>query len=333
MTKPMISVIIPVYKVEPYLRKCLDSVAGQTYQNLEIILVDDGSPDNCGAICEEYAGRDARIQVIHRENGGLSAARNTGLEAASGAYLGFVDSDDWIEPDMYERMLSGLLRAEADISVCGRREEFRNRSVVRGWEREQALDTEQALGQLLKDQQMQNYVWDKLYRRELFQGIRFPEGRTFEDVSVQYQLFLRAKKVQCLPEAFYHYRQRPGSIMDDILLENKVNYYIASKQRCEELKEHWPQLTPYLEGQCVASAVSIWSSYLKNDRAVREKYWPEIHKISQFSKRHYRAALKYLGLGLAGKIVVCLTPYTDSWSFVLAYLCGWAYKKKNGRAL
>ena len=105
MSEPKISVIVPVYKVEPYLRKCLDSIVGQTYQNLEIILVDDGSPDGCGAICDEYAAQDKRVRVIHKANGGVSSARNAGLTAATGEWIGWVDSDDWIEPDMYERML------------------------------------------------------------------------------------------------------------------------------------------------------------------------------------------------------------------------------------
>ena len=116
--EPKISVIVPVYKVEPYLRKCLDSIINQTYRNLQIILVDDGSPDNCGAICDEYASKDSRIEVIHQENGGVSAARNAGLKLAAGDYIGWVDSDDWIEPDMYAYMLENMQKYEADIAVC-----------------------------------------------------------------------------------------------------------------------------------------------------------------------------------------------------------------------
>ena len=112
----MISIIIPVYKTEPYLRKCVDSVLAQTYTNLEVILVDDGSPDDCGKICDEYAAKDSRVKVIHKENGGLSSARNCGLDVATGKYIGFVDSDDWIDPDMYETLLGLLLRYDADIA-------------------------------------------------------------------------------------------------------------------------------------------------------------------------------------------------------------------------
>ena len=145
MKEPKISVIVPVYKVEPYLRKCLDSIVNQTYRNLEIILVDDGSPDNCGAICDEYAAGDGRIRVIHQENGGVSSARNAGLSAVTGEWVGWVDSDDWIEPDMYEYLLKNALEQNADIAVCSHYEVHRETEVFCGWTGVQLLDTEAAL--------------------------------------------------------------------------------------------------------------------------------------------------------------------------------------------
>ena len=149
MSSPKISIIVPIYRVEPYLPRCLDSIVGQTYRHLEIILIDDGSPDGCGAICDDYAARDGRIRVIHQPNQGVSAARNAGLDAATGEWIGWVDGDDWIELDMYEYLLEGVLGAGADIAVCGRWEEYRGRRVFRGWEKEISLDTEQALRALL----------------------------------------------------------------------------------------------------------------------------------------------------------------------------------------
>ena len=159
-----ISVIVPVYKVEPYLRKCLDSIVNQTYRNLEIILVDDGSPDNCGRICDEYAERDNRIRVIHQKNGGVSSARNEGLKIASGDWIGWVDSDDWIEPDMFEYLLENAKKSKADIAVCSRKEWYKDRCILRKWEKDILLNTEEALRQLLEDVQMQNYLWDKLWQ-------------------------------------------------------------------------------------------------------------------------------------------------------------------------
>ena len=149
MSEPKISVIVPVYKVEPYLRKCLDSIAGQTYQNLEIILVDDGSPDSCGSICDEYAVQDKRVRVIHKENGGVSSARNAGLAAATGDWIGWVDSDDWIEPDLYSYMLEKVREYGADIAVCSRTEVYPDRKVVRGWGEDLVMGREDALSLLL----------------------------------------------------------------------------------------------------------------------------------------------------------------------------------------
>ena len=237
MKEPKISVIVPVYKVEPYLRKCLDSIVNQTYRNLEIILVDDGSPDNCGAICDEYAAKDQRVRVIHKANGGLSSARNAALEIATGAYIGFVDSDDWIEVKMFEVLLSGLQTAGADISVCGHYEEYKSHRKEFTWPKQLVLDKERALEKLLQNDQMKNLVWDKLFCRNLFDNIRFPEGKTFEDMAIMHWLFLQAEKVVCLPNALYHYLQRSGSIVDDASLGNRLNPKEERKQYEQELDD------------------------------------------------------------------------------------------------
>lgn len=333
MNEPKISIIIPVYGVEKYIRKCLDSVVAQSYRNLEIIVVDDGSPDDCGAICDEYAARDERICVIHKQNGGVSSARNAGLAVAGGEWIGWVDSDDWIEPDMYEYLLSNVLEYGADICVCGRQEVYPNRIVNRGWEQRRILDTEEALALLLANDIMQNYLWDKLWRRQLFDGISFPEGRTYEDIAVMHQLFERAACVLCLPESKYNYFQRSGSIVDDISLGNRINHYVAAMQRYENMRERWPQFCPQLESQCVASAIGIWCSCFRNKRKIRKMYWQEIKKIAAFSKLHYKSAVQHLGLGLAGKVVVPLTQYTAWWAFAIASVISRLYKLKNGRAL
>jgi len=333
MNQPKISVIVPIYKVEPYITKCLDSIIRQSYKNLEIILVDDGSPDLCGEICDEYAKNDNRITVIHKKNGGVSSARNAGLVIASGDWIGWVDSDDWIELDMYEYLLSNVLRHNADIAVCSRYEEYRRHSLYRGWKQVEILDTENALAQLLKNDTMQNFLWDKLWKKSLFDNICFPYGKTYEDIAVMHRLFEKAQHILCLPTAKYHYRQRANSIVGTSSLGNRMNHYIAAKTRYEEMKDRWPQFLPQLEGQCVAAAVNIWCSYLKSDYSTQKKYRLEIRKMAQFSKKHYRSALKYMGLGKAGKAVVYLTPYATWWAFILAYLCGWIYKRKHGREL
>jgi len=333
MENPKISVIVPVYKVEPYLRKCLDSIVNQTYCNLEIILVDDGSPDNCGAICDEYAARDQRITVIHKENGGVSSARNAGLAAASGGWIGWVDPDDWVEPDMFEYLLGGAVTYGADIAVCGRCVEEATGNAVRTWDVERGMDRETALGELLRNDVMQNFLWDKLWKRELLENIRFPEGRTYEDVAVMHRLFEQARCVACLPQVKYHYVQRKDSIVGNASIKNRVNYYLAAQRRCADMKDAWPQFRHLLEGQCVASAIGMWCSYLQNSKEERQRYWPQILEASDFARTHGRDAVDYLGLGLAGKMVIKLMRYPRRWAFGLAFGISKLYQVRHGHAL
>lgn len=333
MSEPKISVIVPVYKVEPYLRKCLDSITGQTYQNLEIILVDDGSPDSCGSICDDYAAQDKRVRVIHKENGGVSSARNAGLAAATGDWIGWVDSDDWIESDMYNCMLKKAVEYGADIVVCGRSEHCQGRDVVCGWGKEQVLDTQAALELLLKNDIMQSYLWDKLWRRELFDGQIFPTGRTFEDITVMHRLFMRAQRVVCLPEVKYHYLHHQGSIVDNKSLGNLMNYFCATRLRLDELCNQWPQFQQLLETQCAVAAIGIWAGYYSNPKEERMRYRNKLKNIAVFSQNHYKEALQHMKLGFTGRIILCLTPHATWWAFSLAAVCGWLYKKKHGRVL
>lgn len=333
MDSPKISVIVPVYKAEAYLRKCLDSIAGQTYRNLEIILVDDGSPDNCGAICDEYAARDGRFVVIHQENGGVSTARNAGLAAATGDWIGWVDSDDWIEADMFEYLLTNALEYDADIAVCGRYEVYGKKKTLRSFQKTECLDRLSGLKLLLENDLMQNYLWDKLWRRELFQSIFFPVGRTFEDIAVMHRLFERADRVLCLPEAKYYYLQRENSIVASSSIKNRLNYFYASKGRYEEMKEHWPELEETLLSQCAAAAIGVWCGYLKNPRQMRKEVLPQLREISDFCTPYAKRAGDFVGVGLAGRLVLALVRYTNWWAFAISGLVGWAYKLKHGRDL
>lgn len=327
-----ISVIVPVYGVEPYLRKCLDSLVGQSYRNLEIILIDDGSPDRCGKICDEYAEKDSRIRVIHKENGGVSSARNAGLGIASGEWIGWVDSDDWVELDMFEYLLGNALDYQAEIAVCSRVERYKEHHIFRGWEETLILNREEAMGLLLENDQMQNYLCDKLWKRELFRGIVFPEGKTFEDIAVMHRLFERASRVVCLPEWKYNYYQRAGSIVDDPSLQNRINHFMAARNRLEEMGEAWPQYLDLLEAQCVASSIMVWCSYYANPKPERERAWAQIEEMSVFARTH-KSAGKRTNLGLAGRLIARLVPYPTGWSFGTAALISRLYKWKHGRAL
>ncbi len=170
----MISVIVPIYKVEPYLQQCVDSILNQTYSDLEILLIDDGSPDRCGEICDEYAKKDKRIRVFHTENRGLSAARNLGIQESTGSFLGFVDSDDWLDNDMYEVLLDRIVDTQADISGCGFYTELSTNPKTSNLEETIYSGVESEIA--LLDGKVSNYVWNKLYRRDVFRNVSFPEG-------------------------------------------------------------------------------------------------------------------------------------------------------------
>lgn len=215
---PTISVIVPVYKVEPYLRRCVDSILAQTYTDFELILVDDGSPDNCGAICDEYAAKDRRIRVLHQENGGLSAARNAGLDVAEGEYIALVDSDDIVFDNYLEKLLGSLLAEQADVSICGMvsfadgTEPVPDRTqqlTVAMTGREACLDIYCMKGKV------PIMACGKLYKASLFESIRYLLGKIHEDDATTPRVLYGAEKVVLSSEQLYGYRQRGGSIVNE----------------------------------------------------------------------------------------------------------------------
>ena len=237
-----ISVIVPIYKVEAFLNRCVDSILNQSYRNLEIILVDDGSPDNCGLICDEYARRDERIVVVHKKNGGLSSARNAGLDIATGEYIGFVDSDDYLAPDMYEKMYKALTESESDLCICGTsyvdEEGAPFHQEIPSTICNEILD-QQGLFAKLQQQDYFYYViaCAKLYRAELFADIRFPEGRLHEDEFTAHRVFGECARTVTLEEPMYYYVQRAGSIMNSSITIKKVDAAWAFYDRYLYFKE------------------------------------------------------------------------------------------------
>lgn len=212
----MLSVIIPVYNVSGYLEECLESVRNQTLSDLEIILVDDGSTDGSGLICDRAAEKDSRIKVIHQENKGLSGARNTGLQNIHGEWVAFADSDDVLDPSMYETMLSRANAFSADLVVCGLHV-FSDEKELKKHERTYRVSEKDRIcneKEYWSDYDMtRDVVWNKLYRRPLLEGICFPEGKYCEDVFVMHRIISRCGRICMIPECFYRYRLRSGSIM------------------------------------------------------------------------------------------------------------------------
>ncbi|WP_461879753.1 glycosyltransferase family 2 protein [Fusicatenibacter sp.] len=209
---PKISVIVPVYKVEKFINKCVDSILAQSFTDFELWLVDDGSPDNCGVICDEYAQKDNRVKVIHKENGGLSDARNTALDVMQGEYVFFVDSDDWIAKDTFESMYAAVKRTGAKVAtgnMISVNEDGKERELYSPTQEEKILKGEEMLTTLLRPN-----ACNRLYKAEIFQDLRFPVGRLYEDVFVYHKILTQIDSMVLTGKNTYYYLVRDGSIMN-----------------------------------------------------------------------------------------------------------------------
>ena len=224
---PEISIIVPVYKVEKYLNECIDSILAQTFTDFELILVDDGSPDNCPALCDAAAEKDSRVRVIHQQNKGLSGARNAGIDVARGNWLGFVDSDDMIDPTFCEKMLHAAVQAGAEMAVCNILRMKENKALDSYQEhclKDEVLSREEIVHRI----QLSPFymVMTRLCRREVFEKIRFPEGKNYEDAFTAPEILERVNKAACVAEPLYQYRLRSGSIMHAaVTLKNLEEVY------------------------------------------------------------------------------------------------------------
>ncbi|WP_343338753.1 Undecaprenyl-phosphate 4-deoxy-4-formamido-L-arabinose transferase [Terrisporobacter petrolearius] len=237
-----ISVIVPIYNVEQYLRKCVDSIINQTYKNLEIILVDDGSPDNCPTICDEYAKKDKRVRVIHKKNGGLSDARNAGLEIVTCDFITFVDSDDWIKLDTYEIMMKAMNEYNADIVVSNINYVYDNKVNKKYNEGKiHVFNKEEAMNELIHDGLVQAVVWNKLYKKDLINDMKFKVGKINEDEFFTYKICAKAEKVVYMPNTLYQYRQRENSIMGSYSLK-RLDSVDALYERLQFIKLKFPSL-------------------------------------------------------------------------------------------
>ena len=296
MTNNLISVIIPVYKVEKYLDRCVESVVNQTYKNLEIILVDDGSPDNCPKMCDEWAKKDNRIKVIHKENGGLSDARNAGMDIATGEYIGFVDSDDYIDTTMYEKLITKLLETNSDVAMCDYFEEKTN-----GERNGSGLILENLTGKNIRGKMLLSTkdrigepVWKFLYKKEIV--IKFEYGMWYEDVLFQLQALKPTLKLAVVQEPLYHYIvQRDGSITNtygEKQLQKRIEFLKRLSEILEDLKDE--------EGNDIVGNYSFFLYFQFyydligcNDKSVRKKYAKLIDELKLNSKENYKWFKKF----------------------------------------
>lgn len=276
-----LSVIVPVYRVEAYLRRCVDSILAQEVPGMEVILVDDGSPDGSGKICDAYAQSDRRVQVIHKENGGLSSARNAGLNRAAGEFVTFVDSDDYLAPGAYSAMLA-LAKANDAQLVCGGRYDVDGDTgkVTLGLcpEKTEIVSPEALVGRIFLWDGCDSSACDKLYRRELFDGIRFPEGRVCEDVPVTYRVVLKAERAVFWNQPYYHYFHRGGSISQARFSANTLHFSQHTREILADIQQNYPNLLPQARYLRVRSVSHLMLVLGRCDRKTRKAYAGEYRK-------------------------------------------------------
>lgn len=271
--RPCVSVIVPVYNVEKYLSRCVDSILNQTYENLEIIFVDDGSKDNSAVMCDKYTKENNKIKVLHKTNGGLSSARNAGIEASCGEYLCFVDSDDCIEPTMIEKMVTQMQVDGSNICCCGRFDVYGNKK-ARGLScsKHEVLDVQDAFIKLLKEKECDVSTCDKIFHRSLFDGVTYPIGEINEDAAVIHLLFSKAKKISFIPDRFYNYCHRESSITTSNFTETKMVILEHGKAIREFVSKNYPVLTEYAEYFFVKKLLEVCILINLSDRKTRKKY-------------------------------------------------------------
>lgn len=278
--KDLISIVVPVYGVEQYLAECVDSILTQTYENIELILVDDESPDNCPIICDEYAKKDARVRVIHKKNGGAASARNVGLKEARGEYICLIDSDDWVEPTFVERLLCTLQENQADVSVCS----FDNcytdgvESNPILYPQEQSFAREQFLQRFLMDWTSGMAV-NKIFKRSVLDGVYYEEGHKIDDEFFTYKSILRSEKIVMFDEPLYHYRIRKSSVMQsgcyyqERMMLDKLDYM---QKRYTDIQLACPILKKDFYVDLVDSFAGFWkASYGMKQAQTQLKRWKQ----------------------------------------------------------
>lgn len=286
---PEISVIVPVYKVEPYIHKCVDSILTQTFTDYELILVDDGSPDTCGNICDEYAQKDARIHVIHKENGGLSDARNAGMKIACGEYVIFIDSDDYIDADMLSYLYENLKKADADMATCGIYEVYADRIEKQEEEPDFVCSGEEAFRCILRGHTIRGEIWNKLIKRSCISDLEFPKGKLYEDIFYTVDMMQRIKKVAVGTKPKYYYLHRSDSITGKAYRPKLFDIIEGYTKNYQVVQHAFPKLEE--EAECLW----IWSRFIVLDKMLLEENYRSIDRFEElvtFIKQHFRRIMK-----------------------------------------
>ena len=284
-----ISVIVPVYNVEQYLERCVDSIINQTYTNLEIILVNDGSTDNSGKLCDELAKKDERIRVIHKENGGLSDARNRGIDESESDLVGFIDSDDYIDSDMYEVLLKNLNDTDADLSMCALYDVYNNTPEAQVTNKETwKLSSEQAIKMVMEAKILSVTAVNKLYRKSLFTDLKFEVGKIAEDAFIMIKLLDKCEKIVATNEKKYYYVHRENSITTQKFSTKFLNVIEAYEQNSNIILEKYPKLKD------VAQTRMNWAYFYVLDRLLLDDNYNDKeleNKLISYLKNHHKDIL------------------------------------------
>lgn len=319
----VISVIVPVYKVEEYLPQCIESIVNQTYRDLEIILVDDGSPDTCGSICEEYAKNDKRIKVFHKKNGGLSDARNYGIARANGEYIAFVDSDDWIDLEMYETLINLIEDNKADIVNSGVYLEYLKRTVILNIAEKRYTDSVELCKALINGE-INTGVWNKLYRKSCFSDITFPKGHVSEEIVTMHKFFLKTANVVSISKPFYHYRkERKDAITNTHTMRNLVDYWLANKSRYDcfsaDCRFNTDKEMMHKLQRCCANAIGrTWGWYYVCTDQEKEQFAAELKEMHDFCMQYF-PLLNMGKLPLRERIPLILGRFNSIFAYALLY--------------
>ena len=320
----LISIIVPIYNVEKYLEKCLRSIINQTYKNIEIILVDDGSPDKCGIICDEYSHKDHRINVIHKRNGGLSDARNAGIEVSKGDYILFVDSDDYINLRMVELLYESIKKHSADIAVCRYKSILDNEVVdiseVDDSSESFIIEESEYLNnkEYYSDRRVEFIVaWNKLYARKLFKEIRYPKGKIHEDEFTTYKLLYYAEKIVYVPQELYYYVQRSNSIMSVGISKSRLLGLDALDQRMDFYEKN--------------NKIGFWKREFENYRRSYLKYLGSINNSSDLCLRDFDRYKKIYLRNMRKYFSKINRPKVYDLKIILTGLCPYTYAKLLGK--
>lgn len=286
--KDLISVIIPIYNVEQYLERCIKSVIEQSYNNLEIILVDDGSKDNCGKICDDYSNKDSRIKVIHKENGGLSEARNVAIDSCKGKYISFIDSDDFVHKDYILNMYTDLCKANADIATCSYQSFYEESDICDNiiFEERQVYNNEQALKLMLYQIGTTTSACGKIYDKKLFEKVRYPVGEICEDLATTYKLFMKAKTITFSTNKLYYYLQRRESIINSKFSIKRMKALEFAKTMVDDIVSEMSNIEKAAKNRLFMEAIFIII------KIPRKEYKEEQRKLLNVIKQNRRIVLR-----------------------------------------